>query len=41
VSFMQTLHKPNEMPARDTTQPEQKVGLNQRTASAQTVLAKR
>ncbi|HEY9503899.1 MAG TPA: cytochrome c, partial [Pyrinomonadaceae bacterium] len=41
VSFMQTLHKPNEVPARDTTQPEQKVGLNQRTASAQTVLAKR
>ena len=22
VSFMQTLHKPNEVPARDTTQPE-------------------
>jgi ubiquinol-cytochrome c reductase cytochrome b subunit len=41
VSFMQTLHKPNEVPARDTTHPEQKVGLNQRTASAQTVLAKR
>jgi len=41
VSFMQTLHKPNEVPARDTTQPEQKVELNQRTASAQTVLAKR
>src|SRR5262245_43297109 len=34
VSFMQTLHKPNEVPARDTTQPEQKLGQHQRTVSA-------
>src|ERR1700752_35603 len=39
VSFMQTLHKPNEVQARDTTQPEQRVEQNQRAASVQTALA--
>jgi ubiquinol-cytochrome c reductase cytochrome b subunit len=41
VSFMRTLHNPTEAPARDATQPEQRVEQNQRTASAQTVLAQR
>src|SRR5262249_9285203 len=41
VSFMQTLHKPNEVPARDATQPEQKAKQNQRDASAQAALARK
>jgi ubiquinol-cytochrome c reductase cytochrome b subunit len=41
VSFMQTLHKPNEVPARDTTQPEQKAEQNQKNASVQTALARK
>jgi ubiquinol-cytochrome c reductase cytochrome b subunit len=41
VSFMQTLHKPNEAPARDTTQPEQKAEQNQKNASVQTALARK
>src|SRR5215813_12981995 len=35
VSFMQTLHRPRELPARDETQPGQKVGRTQRSASDQ------
>jgi len=41
VSFMQTLHKPNEVPARDTTQPEQIAAQNQRNASARIALARK
>src|SRR5215471_3332570 len=41
VSFMQTLHKPNEVPASDTTQPQQKAEQNQRTASDQTALVRK
>ena len=36
-----TLHNPNEVPARDTTQAEQRVGQKQRTASAQTALTQK
>src|SRR5262249_18138243 len=36
VSFMQTLHKPNDMPARDSTQPEQKAEQNQKAGSDKT-----
>src|SRR5215813_3180710 len=41
VSFMQTLHRPNEVPASDTTQPQQKAEQNQGTASDQTALARK
>jgi ubiquinol-cytochrome c reductase cytochrome b subunit len=41
VSFMQTLHKPNEVPAYDTTQPQQKAQQNHGDASAQTALARK
>jgi ubiquinol-cytochrome c reductase cytochrome b subunit len=41
VAFMQTLHKPNQVPARDTTQPEQKAEQNQRGGSTQTALARK
>jgi ubiquinol-cytochrome c reductase cytochrome b subunit len=41
VAFMQTLHKPNQVPARDTTQPEQRAEQNQRGGSAQTALTRK
>jgi len=40
VSFMQTLHKPGELPARDETQPGQKAERNQSTASDRTAMAR-
>jgi ubiquinol-cytochrome c reductase cytochrome b subunit len=36
VSFMQTLHKPNEVPARDSTQPQQKTEQQQKATSDKT-----
>jgi ubiquinol-cytochrome c reductase cytochrome b subunit len=36
VSFMQTLHKPNEAPARDSTQPQQKAEQHQKATSDKT-----
>jgi ubiquinol-cytochrome c reductase cytochrome b subunit len=38
VSFMRTLHKPTEVPARDATQPEQRAAQNQSTATTQSAL---
>jgi ubiquinol-cytochrome c reductase cytochrome b subunit len=39
VSFMRTLHKPTEVPARDASQPEQKAEQNQTSLPAQGALA--
>jgi ubiquinol-cytochrome c reductase cytochrome b subunit len=39
VSFMRTLHKPTEVPARDATQHEQRAEQNQRSKAAQGALA--
>src|SRR5262249_1425327 len=41
VSFMQTLHKLNEKPAFDTTQPQQKAEQNQKAASDQSALVRK